>query len=170
VSRLCEFYPGFYLTTEEKARVNLSQGKTNLSQGNRPQHDRPVTGVIAQQYSSDIRISLLFIPNWRVSKSCNFSFFPILVKQNCMSLKFPSFEIVLSQGGPVEVANVPDNKAFSLVRDIVIPFVLFYVRRRTPILCFLYRATNFTDLYKIGKYFASWARVILKGLYRFDAI
>jgi hypothetical protein len=32
VPRLCEFYPGIYLTTEEKARKNLSQGKKNLSQ------------------------------------------------------------------------------------------------------------------------------------------
>jgi hypothetical protein len=28
----CEFYPGICLTTEEKARKNLSQGKKNLSQ------------------------------------------------------------------------------------------------------------------------------------------
>ena len=75
VPRLCEFYPGICLTTEEKAWENLSQGKKNLSQVNRPQHDRPVAGVIAQQYSSDIRVSLLFVPNWRVSKSCYFSFF-----------------------------------------------------------------------------------------------
>jgi len=32
VPRLCEFYPGIYLTSEEKARKNLSQGKKNLSQ------------------------------------------------------------------------------------------------------------------------------------------
>jgi hypothetical protein len=31
-ARLCEFYPGIFLTTEEKARKNLSQGKKNLSQ------------------------------------------------------------------------------------------------------------------------------------------
>ena len=31
--RLCEFYDGICLTTEEKARKNLSQGKKNLSQG-----------------------------------------------------------------------------------------------------------------------------------------
>ena len=30
--RLCKFYPGICLTTEEKARKNLSQGKKNLSQ------------------------------------------------------------------------------------------------------------------------------------------
>ena len=30
--RLCEFYTGICLTTEEKARRNLSQGKKNLSQ------------------------------------------------------------------------------------------------------------------------------------------
>ena len=30
--RLYEFYPGICLTTEEKARKNLSQGKKNLSQ------------------------------------------------------------------------------------------------------------------------------------------
>jgi hypothetical protein len=30
--RLCEFYPGIYLTPEEKARKNLCQGKKNLSQ------------------------------------------------------------------------------------------------------------------------------------------
>jgi len=32
VPRLCEFYPGICLITEEKARRNLSQGKINLSQ------------------------------------------------------------------------------------------------------------------------------------------
>jgi hypothetical protein len=32
VPRLCEFYPGICLTTEEKVRKNLSQGKKNLSQ------------------------------------------------------------------------------------------------------------------------------------------
>jgi hypothetical protein len=32
VPRLCEFYPGICLTTEEKARKNLSQGKKNLSE------------------------------------------------------------------------------------------------------------------------------------------
>jgi hypothetical protein len=31
VSRLCEFYPGICLTTEEKAQENLSQAKKNLS-------------------------------------------------------------------------------------------------------------------------------------------
>jgi DUF971 family protein len=31
VPRLCEFYPGICLTTEGKARKNLSQGKKNLS-------------------------------------------------------------------------------------------------------------------------------------------
>jgi hypothetical protein len=35
VLRLCEFYPGICLTTEEKARKNLSQGKKNLSQVNK---------------------------------------------------------------------------------------------------------------------------------------
>jgi len=30
--RLCEFYRGICLTTEEEARKNLSQGKKNLSQ------------------------------------------------------------------------------------------------------------------------------------------
>jgi hypothetical protein len=33
VPRLCEFYPGICLTTEEKIRKNLNQGKINLSQG-----------------------------------------------------------------------------------------------------------------------------------------
>ena len=32
VPRLCEFYPGICLTTEEKARKTLSQVKKNLSQ------------------------------------------------------------------------------------------------------------------------------------------
>ena len=31
--RFCEFYPGICLTTEEKTRENLNQGKKNLSQG-----------------------------------------------------------------------------------------------------------------------------------------
>jgi len=30
VPRLCEFYPGIYLTSEEKVRKNLSQGKKNI--------------------------------------------------------------------------------------------------------------------------------------------
>jgi uncharacterized phage infection (PIP) family protein YhgE len=33
VPHLCELYPGICLTTEEKARKNLSHGKKNLSQG-----------------------------------------------------------------------------------------------------------------------------------------
>ena len=33
MSRLCGFHPSICLTTEEKARKNLSQGKKNLSQG-----------------------------------------------------------------------------------------------------------------------------------------
>jgi len=33
VSRLCEFYHGICLTTEGKARKNLSQGKKNLGKG-----------------------------------------------------------------------------------------------------------------------------------------
>jgi hypothetical protein len=33
VPHLCEFYPGISLTTEEKARENLSQGKKILIQG-----------------------------------------------------------------------------------------------------------------------------------------
>jgi hypothetical protein len=33
VPRRCEVYPGICLTTEEKARKNLSQGTKNLSQG-----------------------------------------------------------------------------------------------------------------------------------------
>jgi len=32
VPRLCEFYPAICLTTEDKARKNLSQGKKNLCQ------------------------------------------------------------------------------------------------------------------------------------------
>ena len=32
VPRLCEFYNGICLATEEKARTNLSRGKKNLSQ------------------------------------------------------------------------------------------------------------------------------------------
>ena len=32
VPRLCKFYPGICLTTEEKARKNLSQGKKNLNE------------------------------------------------------------------------------------------------------------------------------------------
>ena len=32
VPRLCGFYPGICLTTEEKARKNLSQGRHNASQ------------------------------------------------------------------------------------------------------------------------------------------
>jgi hypothetical protein len=35
VPRLCEFYPGIYLTTVEKTWKNLSQGKKNLSQVNK---------------------------------------------------------------------------------------------------------------------------------------
>jgi len=41
---LREFYPGICLTTEEKARKNLSQGKENLSQN---------TVYIQQKYQQD---------------------------------------------------------------------------------------------------------------------
>ena len=33
VPRLCEFYPGICLTTEEKARKNLSQGSRRVTDG-----------------------------------------------------------------------------------------------------------------------------------------
>jgi len=33
VPRLCEFYPGICLTTEEKVRKTLSKDRKNLSQG-----------------------------------------------------------------------------------------------------------------------------------------
>jgi hypothetical protein len=42
VPRLCKFYPGICLTTEEKVRKNLSQGKKNLSQ-KKPQLVRKIT-------------------------------------------------------------------------------------------------------------------------------
>jgi hypothetical protein len=35
VPRLCEFYPGICLATEEKAQKNLSEGKKNLNQINK---------------------------------------------------------------------------------------------------------------------------------------
>jgi hypothetical protein len=35
VPRLCKFYPGICLTTEEKVQKNLSQGKKNLSKVNK---------------------------------------------------------------------------------------------------------------------------------------
>ena len=74
-----------------------------------------------------------FIPNWRISKSCYFSFLPSFFKQNCVSLKFCTFKIALNQGVSVEVVNVPENKVFSFVRDTVIFFFFWsYVRRRTP--------------------------------------
>ena len=45
--RLCEFYPGISLTTEEKARKTLSQVKKNLSQVNKnlSQNTVYITGV-----------------------------------------------------------------------------------------------------------------------------
>jgi len=33
VLRLCELYPGIYLTTKEKARKNLGQGSRKMSVG-----------------------------------------------------------------------------------------------------------------------------------------
>ena len=33
VPRLCELYPGIWLTTEEKARKNLSQGRRRVPVG-----------------------------------------------------------------------------------------------------------------------------------------
>ena len=40
--RLCEFYPGICLTTEEKALKDLSQGKENLNQVNKNLSQRTV--------------------------------------------------------------------------------------------------------------------------------
>ena len=49
--RLCEFYPGICLITEEKARKNLCQGKKNLSHStvyvlpNTPTHYKTLTNT-----------------------------------------------------------------------------------------------------------------------------
>jgi hypothetical protein len=40
VPRLCEFYPGICLTTEERACKNLSQVKKNLSQIEYAYHEK----------------------------------------------------------------------------------------------------------------------------------
>jgi hypothetical protein len=73
--------PSFASFTLEFPLQLRKKRRENLIQVNRPQHDRPFAGVIAQQYSSDIRVSLLFIPNWRVSKSCYFSFFQFFLNK-----------------------------------------------------------------------------------------
>jgi uroporphyrinogen-III decarboxylase len=50
VPRLCDFYPGICLITEEKARKNLSQGKKNLSQSTeKPQSKYRKTSVKVQK-------------------------------------------------------------------------------------------------------------------------
>jgi hypothetical protein len=54
VPRLCEFCPGICLTTEEKARKNLSQVKKILSQVNKkPQSDLSTEKFMAKQLVID---------------------------------------------------------------------------------------------------------------------
>jgi len=59
VSRLCEFYPGICLTTEEKARKNLSQGKKNLSQVKKNLSQSTETSVRVQKSQSEYSLLLL---------------------------------------------------------------------------------------------------------------
>jgi len=57
VPRLCEFYPGICLTTEEKAQKNLSQGKRNLSQSTvciLPKHPLITLHYFAHKYHKAI--------------------------------------------------------------------------------------------------------------------
>ena len=55
VPRLCEFYPGICLTTEEKSRKNLSQGKTNLSQVKKNLSQSTKTSVRVQKSQSEYK-------------------------------------------------------------------------------------------------------------------
>ena len=58
VPRLCEFYPGICLKTEEKAWENLSQGKKSLSQvkKNLSQSKKP------QSIKTSVRVILPSVP------------------------------------------------------------------------------------------------------------
>jgi hypothetical protein len=42
VPRLCELYPGICLTTEEKARINLSQGSRRVTAGTMETHNNTI--------------------------------------------------------------------------------------------------------------------------------
>jgi hypothetical protein len=42
VPRLCELYPGIYLTTEEKARKNLRQGSRKVPAGTMKIHNHTI--------------------------------------------------------------------------------------------------------------------------------
>jgi len=52
VPRLCKFYPGICLITEEKARKTLSQGKKNLSEVNKNLSQCTVFSVSVQYTQS----------------------------------------------------------------------------------------------------------------------
>ena len=45
VPRLCGFYPGICRITEEKARIKLSRGKKNVSQGKKTSEYRTHTHI-----------------------------------------------------------------------------------------------------------------------------
>jgi hypothetical protein len=47
VPSLCELYPGICLTTEEKARKNLSQGKKNLSQSTEKPQSKYIVYILS---------------------------------------------------------------------------------------------------------------------------
>jgi len=51
VPRLCEFYPGIYFTTEEKAQKTLSQGKENLGQVKKNLSQGTVKNILLQSIS-----------------------------------------------------------------------------------------------------------------------
>jgi hypothetical protein len=56
VPRLCEFYPGIHLTTEEKVRKILTQGKKNLSQVKKNLSQSTKTSVRVQKPQSTVYI------------------------------------------------------------------------------------------------------------------
>ena len=72
--RLCEFYPGICLATEEKARKNLSQGMKNLSQVKKnlspsrvyilpkhPQITKPIEKISKTEYNCERYIKQILL-------------------------------------------------------------------------------------------------------------
>jgi len=73
VPRLCEFYPGICLTTDEKARKNFSQGKKNLSRGkkNLSQSTVSIGSILAA--GVDVLSWVLCVVRWRYRRRSDYS-------------------------------------------------------------------------------------------------
>jgi len=83
VPLLCELYPGICLTTEEKARKNLSQGSRRVSAGTMKIHNHTLLNISrCLRPLVERKCSLLF---YKIRHLCISS---VMITFDCISLRF----------------------------------------------------------------------------------